>query len=200
MKNSRIHRKLVAALTSLSPGFICGLLMMVGLLLLCPTNSPAQGVPNPVVDPSFESGMFSGKSEVGDGWYVLGASADFVVTHEDNSAAEPAEGNYVLQVVAFPRPEAGEFRLAQKIPVEASAESRRFEVSLMVKTAPGFEGRLLVTGDGIKGVYVGGTDGQWREVVTEAEVPPDAENLYLAVYMNEGTGTIQLDDVRCMAR
>jgi hypothetical protein len=154
---------------------------------------------SPVVDPFFETGVFSGKSEVGGGWYVIGASADFVVTHEDNSAAEPAEGDYVLQVVVQLRSEPGEFRLAQKIPVEASAESRRFEVSLMVKTDAGFEGRLLVTGTG-KGVYVGGTDGQWREVVTEAEVPPDAKHLYLAVYMNEGTGTIQLDDVLCVAR
>jgi len=155
---------------------------------------------SPVVDPSFESGMFRGKSGVGDGWYVLGASADFVVTHEDSSAAEPAEGNYVLQVVAQPRSAPGEFRLAQKIPVETSDESRRFEVSLMVKTDPGFQGRLLVTGDGIERVYIDGTDGQWREVVTGAEVPAGKEFLYLAVWMKEGTGTIQLDDVLCVAR
>lgn len=159
----------------------------------------AQETENLVVDPSFETGMFSGKSEVGDGWYPLGMSQDFAVTFEDDSAAEPAEGNYVLQVVAQPRSEAGEFRVAQKIPVGASAESRRFEVSLMVKTDPGFQGRLLVSGTG-QGVYVSGTEGQWREVVTEAEVLPDHDSVYLVVWMNEGTGTIQLDDVLCVAR
>jgi len=198
MKESSAHRKQIAVLFVISPRFICGLLMMVGLLLLCPVNSPAEEVPNPVVDPSFETGMFSGRQEVGDGWYVLGASADFSVTHEDNSAAEPPEGNYVLQVVAFPRSEPGEFRLAQKIPVEASAESRRFEVSFMVRTDADFRGRLLASG--APAVYIGSTNGQWREVLTEAEVPPGAESLYFSVWMNEGTGTIQLDNVRCVAR
>jgi len=200
MKHANIHRNLIAAQLVRLPKVTCVLLVVLGLWLLCPATRAAQEAPNLVVDPSFESGMFRGKSEVGDGWYVLGASADFVVTHEDSSAAEPAEGNYVLQVVAQPRSEPGEFRLAQKIPLETSDESRRFEVSLMVKTDPGFQGRLLVSGHGIKGVYLDGTNGKWREVVTEAEVPPGAEHLFLAVWMKEGTGTIQLDDVRCVAR
>jgi hypothetical protein len=159
----------------------------------------AQETENLVVDPSFETGMFSGRQEVGDGWYVLGGNEDFTVTHEDDSTADPVEGSYVLQVVAHPRAEPGELRVAQKIPVGYSAETRRFEILLMVKTDPGFQGRLLVGGTGQKSLYVPGTGGQWREVVIEAEVPPGTESIYLAMWMNEGTGTIQLDNVRCLA-